>query len=220
MHLIQLDISLTSFKLRLALKLKGLDLPLHDPPGGTYRSDAFRAINPAGTIPTLVDGNFWLAESDAIIDYLDDIGAGQPLRPDNPRDAARARMVSRWIDFRIDAPIRRLFAHVAPAGRDAAVVRAISDDLGAGLGLIEKGLDSHGPFCCGARPSIADCGLLACGVWLEALSDPLSLAASPGERFARVAIAMGAAPALADDVVAYRRLVEGWVAARSRAQPA
>lgn len=216
MRLIQLDISLTSFKVRLALKLKALALPLEDPPGGTYRSAAFRALNPAGTIPTLVDGDFWLAESDAILDYLDDIGAGTPLRPDDPREAARGRMLSRWIDFRIDPQIRRLFAHVAPAGRDATVVRSVEQELVTGLRVIEEGLDPKGPFCCGPRPNVADCGLLACGVWLEALSAPLPIASLTGDRFGRVMEAMGAAPALREEIVAYRRLVAGWVDVRSR----
>jgi glutathione S-transferase len=222
MRLIQLDISLTSFKVRLALKLKGLDLPLEDPPGGTYRSDAFRALNPAGTIPTLIDGDFWLAESDAIVEHLDDIGAGLRLRPDDPREAARARMLSRWIDFRIDAPLRRLFAHVAPASRNEGVVASIAQELAAGLRLVEEGIDPHGPFCCGPRPSIADCALLACGVWLEALSGPLShqaaLQAAAGVRAARAMAAMGAEPAIREELALYRRLAAGWAEARSRPQ--
>ncbi|MCA3514127.1 MAG: glutathione S-transferase N-terminal domain-containing protein, partial [Rhodobacter sp.] len=55
MHIYQLPISLYSFKLRLALKLKGLDIELRDPPGGSYRSPDNLAINPAGTIPALID---------------------------------------------------------------------------------------------------------------------------------------------------------------------
>jgi glutathione S-transferase len=217
MHLIQLDISLSSFKIRLALRLKELDLALEAPPGGSYRSDAFRAINPAGTIPTLVDGDFWLAESDAILDYLDDIGLGLPLRPDDPREAARARMVSRWIDFRIDAPLRRLFPHTEPTGRDLAVVRSVAEELRSGLGIIEKGLYPHGPFCCGLRPTVADCGLLACGVWLQALRAPLSLEITPGDRVQQVMTEMKAAPVLVTSVGAYQRLVAEWVDNRGKA---
>jgi glutathione S-transferase len=218
MRLIQLAISMTSFKVRLALRLKALALPLEDPPGGTYRSDAFRALNPAGTIPTLVDGDFWLAESDAILDYLDDIGAGLPLRPDNPREAARARMLSRWIDFRIDPQIRRLFAYVAPTTRDAAAVRVIGEDLRTAYRLVETGLDPHGPYGCGKRPSVADCGLMACGVWLEALNIPLSLQAMEGDRLKRVLQATRATPALAQDITDYSRLVADWVSLRSTPQ--
>ncbi|MGL4241383.1 MAG: glutathione S-transferase family protein [Beijerinckiaceae bacterium] len=216
MRLIQLDISLSSFKVRLALALKGLDLPLEDPPGGTYKSDAFRAINPAGTIPTLVDGDFWLAESDAIVEYLDDIGSGRLLRPDDPRRSARARMLSRWVDFRIDRELRLLFAHVAPARRDSDVVSGIDDRLAAGCRLLEEGLDPAGPFACGETPSIADCGLIACSVWLAAMAAPLALTARLGERAARTCAAMAEEPALTAPIAAYGRLVAEWVDARCR----
>ncbi|HRJ68040.1 MAG TPA: glutathione S-transferase family protein [Beijerinckiaceae bacterium] len=215
MHLIQLAVSLSSFKVRAALKLKGLDLPLEDPPGGTYRSEAFRAVNPAGTIPTLVDGDFWLAESDAIIDYLDDVGAGRPLRPTEFRAAARARMVSRWVDFRIDPQLRRLFPHVAPDARDEAEVRRVDEALAMGLELISRGLDAEGPFACGRQPSVADCGLLACMIWLDAMKAPLSLRAEADGRLAGVIAALEAVPALTSEAAAYRALAAEWVRARS-----
>ena len=61
MYVIELPISLYSFKLRLAIALKGASIEGREPPGGTYRSAEFRKINPAGTIPVLVDGDFILA---------------------------------------------------------------------------------------------------------------------------------------------------------------
>ncbi len=116
MILYELPISLSSFKLRLALRLKGVTIEKREPPGGSYRSEAYRAINPAGTIPALVDGRGLLAESDAIIDYLDDLGLGRPLRPADPWLAAQHRMLSRWCDFTLDPAVRRLFPLLGAAG--------------------------------------------------------------------------------------------------------
>ena len=85
MLIYQLPISLYSFKLRLALRLKGIEIEMREPPGGGYRSDAYRAINPAGTIPALVDGQGLLAETDAIIEYLRrSSGWAGPLRSADP----------------------------------------------------------------------------------------------------------------------------------------
>jgi glutathione S-transferase len=215
MRLIQLDLSLYSFKVRLALRLKGLDLPLEDPPQGTYRSEAFRRINPAGTIPALVDGDFWLAESDAIVEYLDDIGAGETLRPADPRKAARSRMLSRWIDMRLEAAIRRLFGQVAPATRDPEGVAAASAAITASLGLIEEVADPSGPYLCGDSPGIADCGLLAATVWLEAIAPELGIEAAPGARTRRAISSLAAHPRIAAEVKAYRPGVAAWLAGKT-----
>ena len=41
-------------------RLKGVDLPLESPPGGTPRSDEYLAMTPIGKIPSLeVDEKFW-----------------------------------------------------------------------------------------------------------------------------------------------------------------
>ncbi len=39
-------------------------------PGGEHKGDAYRALNPHGRIPVLVDGDYALWESEAIIHYL------------------------------------------------------------------------------------------------------------------------------------------------------
>ncbi len=214
MRLIQLAISMSSFKVRLALRLKELDLPLEDPPGGTYRSEAFRALNPAGTIPALVDGDFWLAESDAIVEYLDDIGAGSKLRPEAPREAARARMLSRWVDFRLDPAVRQLFPNIAPKSRDVETLKQIDERLSASLGLLEGALDPVGPFAGGAQPSLADCGLTACLVWLEALRPALALHAAAGPRLLRVVDAMSINHRTQQTMAEYRAIVSDWLAHR------
>jgi glutathione S-transferase len=215
MVIYQLPISLYSFKLRLALRLKGVEIALREPPGGTYRSPEYRAINPAGTVPSLVDGDGLLAETDAIVEYLDDLGLGRSLRPPEPRLAARQRMLSRWIDLRLEASIRRLFPHVAAAGRDVAAVADADQAIGAALALIEETIDPEGPFALGAAPGLADCGAAACLVWLSALAAPLGLAAASGPRMARVASAMATHPAVADEVADYRPRVAAWAAARA-----
>lgn len=214
MRLIQLAISMSSFKVRLGLRLKELDLPLEDPPGGTYRSEAFRALNPAGTIPALVDGDFWLAESDAIVEYLDDIGAGSQLRPEAPREAARARMLSRWVDFRLDPAVRQLFPNIAPKSRDSEALKQIDERLSASLGLMEGAMDPVGPFAGGAQPSLADCGLVACLVWLEALRPALALRAAPGPALLRVQDAMSMDHRTKPEMERYRAIVSDWLAPR------
>src|SRR5438046_9292655 len=58
---------------------------------------AYLAMNPNGRVPTLVDGDFVLWESNSIMRYLVlAYGKGSPVYPDNPKQRAG---VDRWLDW-------------------------------------------------------------------------------------------------------------------------
>lgn len=165
MILYQSPLSTYSLKVRLALAVKGVAPELREPPGGSYRSPAYHALVPPGTVPALVDGDFVLSESDAIIEYLDERCAGPRLLPSDMQARARARMLSRLVDLRLEAGLRALFPQVKerrplgppdlePAERALSLVLAMADPAG--------------PWLCGAEPSLPDFGLAAALVWLEA----------------------------------------------------
>ena len=59
----------------------------------------YLAINPNGTVPTLVDGERVIFESSVINEYLDDIGPGPPFKPADPAERAQMRM---WVKFQDD----------------------------------------------------------------------------------------------------------------------
>ena len=214
MHIYQLPISLYSFKLRLALQLKGLEVELRDPPGGSYRTPEYRAINPAGTIPALIAGNLMLTETDSIIEYFEERGKGAVLFPADIKERARMRMLSRWVDLKLEAAIRSLFGQLVPASRDTESVALADQRIMDSLALIEGAMDEFGPFMLGAKPNMADCGLVAALCWLDALTTPLALTSIPGARMMRTLGAMAADLRLTSEIAAYRRLLAGWVAGR------
>jgi len=79
--------------LALANHLKmPLELELVDLAKGGQRTPAYLALNPTGRTPTLVDGDFTLWESNAILQYIAD-RSGSALWPSDAR--ARADIV-RW----------------------------------------------------------------------------------------------------------------------------
>ena len=83
--------SSAAYRVRIALKLKGIDVDheyvnLID---GDQRSEAFGHINPQHLIPTLVDGDHTLSQSLAIIEYLEETRPQPALLTEDA--AARAR---------------------------------------------------------------------------------------------------------------------------------
>ena len=85
--------SSASYRVRIALNLKGLKyeyVPVHlTRDGGEQNQPAYRALNPQGRVPLLVDGDFRIAQSLAILDYLESIKPQPALLPAEPRPRAR-----------------------------------------------------------------------------------------------------------------------------------
>lgn len=76
-------------KARLAFAEKGVDYKAHVVERADLRKSDYLALNRNGVVPTVVhDGNV-LTESSVIINYLDDVGDGPSLKPDNPLGVAQ-----------------------------------------------------------------------------------------------------------------------------------
>jgi len=88
--------SSASFRVRIALNLKGLPYeyaPVDLVRGGQLE-DGFRGLNPAGLVPVLEHDGEVLTQSLAIIEYLDEKYPQPPLLPHEPRDRAYVRGIA------------------------------------------------------------------------------------------------------------------------------
>ena len=90
-----------SRRVTVVLEEKGIpheNLPL-DMRAGEHKSARYLELNPYGRVPTLVDGDFVLYESTAIIHYLDATHPHPPLLPTGARERALVEMHSRLCDL-------------------------------------------------------------------------------------------------------------------------
>ncbi|TCU59935.1 maleylacetoacetate isomerase [Novosphingobium sp. PhB57] len=99
--------SSTSYRLRIALGLKGLEyeqvaVNLLD---GEQRSREYRRLNPYGGVPALeIDGRIY-AQSMAILEWLDESFPDRPLLPRDIEDRFASRELSLAIATELHAPL-------------------------------------------------------------------------------------------------------------------
>jgi glutathione S-transferase len=91
-----------AWRAQLALEHKALpyELKVLSFSAGDTRKPEFVALNPRHQVPTLVDGDFVLYESNAIVEYLDEAypGRGAPLFPGDAQSRAIVRRLVLEVD--------------------------------------------------------------------------------------------------------------------------
>ena len=158
--------SSASYRVRIALSLKGLDyeqVPIHLRRGGGEQfSPSYRAVNPQSLVPALDDGGPILTQSLAIIEYLEERHPQPPLLPADAADRALVRGMALIIACEIH-PIQNLRVLVHLKNN----LRQSDDDLNLwarhwidlGLSALEQTVISspkRGRFCFGDTPTLAD----------------------------------------------------------------
>lgn len=99
--------SSTTYRVRIALNLKGLDYEIVpvDLLASEQRGDAYRAINPFGGVPALeADGRIY-AQSMAILEWLEEAHPAPALLPSDIGERAIARELAYAIATELHAPL-------------------------------------------------------------------------------------------------------------------
>ena len=92
-------------KVRIALAEKKLEFELRPEPVWERRAE-FLALNPAGDLPVLVESDgAVLADSQAIVEYLDETTPAPPLLGGTPLERAEVRRLVAWFDVKFNAEV-------------------------------------------------------------------------------------------------------------------
>lgn len=152
-------------RVRLLLYAKGIEVEIVEPPGFHASTEAkgdYLKINPIGRVPTLVlDDGRALPESEVICEYLEDAYPEPSLRPSDPFERARMRLLSRICDFYVVMAMVPLFNLSARSRRHwtPEVVQPATARLAEALAYLEPYIGAEG-YAVGAALSQAD-GALA-----------------------------------------------------------
>lgn len=195
-------------KTRILLRHKAIahcELP---PPGG-YGSAEFKLIVPSGNLPTLIDGDLVIGDSEAIAEYLEERFPHPPALPQDPGARAKVRERSRFNDTRLDAEVRALYPHVRPARRDAQRLAEAGRNVQLRLGQLGQLL--HASPGAGAELTLGDCGLPITLFWIEALAPVLGLTIEWPDAVRAYRERVMALPAVAAEFETYRAPALEWI---------
>jgi glutathione S-transferase len=155
-------------KVRFLLGVLGLEYERRTVPFGEPRADWHLAVNPLGGIPTLIDGDLVLPESNAILRYLAAREGRADLLPVDPVERApvdwaldAVATTLRPACREIDAPAygwrlrRGIGAEPAQPEAVPAAIASVAPTLAAFASFV-----GSGGYACHGRLTVADCGAM------------------------------------------------------------
>jgi maleylacetoacetate isomerase/maleylpyruvate isomerase len=159
--------SSASYRVRIALALKGLDYDYEAVHlvKGEHTSAGYAAVSAARLVPTLEDDEgVRLAQSMAIIEYLEETHPQPPLLPADPLGRARVRALAQDVACEIhplnNLRVLRYLTHDLKLSEDDKD-RWYRHWVESGLAVVERQLSAQpSRYCHGDQPTLADCCLV------------------------------------------------------------
>ena len=156
--------SSAAYRVRIGLALKKLayEVLALDLRAGAQRDVAYRELNPQGLVPALVDDERVVAQSLAILEYLEETHPTPPLLPRGAGERARVRQLAALVacdihplnNLRVLEYLERELGASQPA-RERWIRHWIETGFTAFEALLARSPET-GPFCHGDEPTLAD----------------------------------------------------------------
>ena len=132
---------------------------------GEHRGDAYRRLNPNCSLPTLVDGDFVLWESNAILAYAADKIGNHAVYPTDLRTRAD---INRWLLWEATQWFPSCYVYLVEhcvkpllqTEPDAAIIAAQDETFHKLAGILDARL-ANSRWIAGEQPTIADIALAA-----------------------------------------------------------
>ena len=147
-------------KVKIALLEKGI--AFEEEYCAVSQEPEFLARSPMGKVPFLdLGGGRTLSESQAILEYLEDIYPQKPLYPKDPFARARCRELIAHVELHLELVARRLYPEAFFGGKVTEETRQqIEKDLAKGIRTLRQ-LAQFSPWIGGTEFTAADCAAAA-----------------------------------------------------------
>ncbi|GJM05265.1 MAG: thiol:disulfide oxidoreductase [marine bacterium B5-7] len=155
-------ISVNSRKVITGLKLMDIDYTLEriDYFQGQHKSPEYLAINPNGCMPSMIDDDFTLWESNAILQYAADKYSKTEYYPTDLKTRAD---INRWLLWESSSwfpscyvyLVENMVKPILEGTPDASILAAQDDTFHLLAGILDDRL-SKSDWLCGDKPTIAD----------------------------------------------------------------
>lgn len=148
---------------RLGLEESGVSYTFHDVDlmTGAHRQAPYTDLNPTARVPALVDGDYKLWESNAILEYVAELAKDKRLGPESPKERAD---IAKWMFMgaaHLSPNIARIFAHTIRLPEEKRIPQLVTEgraEVDRCLGPLDAALAGKS-WLVGDRLTIADLSL-------------------------------------------------------------
>jgi glutathione S-transferase len=121
------------------------------------KTNAFLERSPMGKVPFVEIDGVPIAESQVLIEYLEDAYPALPLYPRDPLQRAKCRELIRFIELHLELPARTLYPAAFYGGTASEETKARAAQVLAHGAAAFNRLAKFAPYIAGERFTYADC---------------------------------------------------------------